>query len=132
MHSRPQWNINTVPGLFWSRIEAAKLNAERFTESLQALSAGELREVFAQFRGLAMSAIERGFKSFPEEVQEEAMESLTEMASWVITQGRARYEEILEHPERFPKRREIGRPIFAGLVIAEYTRRFGPWRSEDD
>jgi len=122
------WTIDTVPQAFWDRIAAAGGDVRKFEESLAALTQDELREVFAQFAGLAKTLVVSGFRQFPEDVREELTETLDEIAHWVVTQGRAFYQDVLEHPEKFPRRRQIRRPIFGAAVIEEYTRRFGPFQ----
>lgn len=128
--SENRWNIQTVPQSFWDRIERADQDAGKFENSLTGLSNSDLRELVAQYDGLSRSLILSGHRDFPEEAQEESMETLKEIANWVITQGRAYYETILAHPEKFPKRSEVHRPIFAGSIIDVYARSFGPWRDE--
>lgn len=117
-----------MPQVFWDRIQGAGGDVRKFKESLEHLTQDELREVVAQFRGLSKTLVVTGFRRFPEDVREELTENLEEMANWVITQGRAFYRDVLEHPEKFPRHDEIRKPIFAGAVIAVYTRRFGPWQ----
>lgn len=130
-NSANRWNIRTVPQSFWDRIEGAGRDTNKFKESLIELSESDLRELVAQFDGLGKELTTSGFQQFPEEVQEESAETLKEIANWVITQGRVYYEDLLAHPKKFPKRRDIRRPIFAGAIIEVYTRKFGPWRSDD-
>jgi hypothetical protein len=130
-NSENQWNIQTVPQSFWDRIESAGRDAGKFEEGLMGLSERDLRELVAQYDGLSQALIVSGYQRFPEEVQEEPPERLKEIANWVITQGRTYYEDILAHPEKFPKRNEVRRPIFAGSIIDVYARKFGPWRDEE-
>jgi hypothetical protein len=127
-NSRNTWTIDTVPRDFWQRIEDAGRDAQKFKDSLRGLSEKEIREVYEQYQGLSQSLISNGFDRFPAELKEEATETLEEIANWVITQGRAYYEDVLTHPEKFPLEREIRRPIFAGAIIQVYTSKFGPWR----
>ena len=122
------WTIATVPQAFWDRIENAGRDVRKFKESLAALGENELREVVAQYDGLSKALVVGGIGRFPEDVREEPTETLEEIANWVITQGRSFYQDVLEHPEKFPRRQQIRRPIFAGAIIEEYTRRFGPWQ----
>jgi hypothetical protein len=128
MSDDEKWTIETVPQGFWDRIEGAGRDVRKFKDSLSPLSRDELREMVAQYGGLSRSLVRRGYHRFPAEAREALTEVLEELANWVITQGRAYYQEVLEHPERFPTRSQIRRPIFAGAIIEEYTRRFGPWR----
>ena len=122
------WTIATVPQAFWDRIEGAGGDIRKFKESLATLTQDELREMVAQYDGLSKTLVVSGIRQFPEDVREEQTETLEEIANWVITQGRAFYQDVLEHPDKFPRRNQIRRPIFAGAIIAEYTRRFGPWQ----
>jgi hypothetical protein len=122
------WTIDTVPQAFWDRIENAGGDVRKFKESLAALAQDELREMVAQYDGLSKTLVVSGLRRFPEDVREEPTQTLEEIANWVITQGRAFYRDVLEHPEKFPRRNQIRRPIFAGAIIEEYTRRFGPWQ----
>lgn len=122
------WTIETVPQAFWDRIQGAGGDVRTFKESLANLSEADMREVVAQYDGLSETLVTRGFDRFPADLHEELTETLEEIADWVITQGRAFYEDVLANPEKFPRRNQIRRPIFAGAVIEEYTRRFGPWR----
>ena|SRR5688500_8233116 len=128
MANGERWTIETVPREFWTRIEAAGGDKQKYKEALAGLSEEQLKETMAQFDGLAQSLIRSGFDRFPAELRHELTERLEEFANWVITQGRAYYEDVLANPEKFPVRSQVRRPIFAGAIIEEYTRRFGPWR----
>lgn len=126
------WNIRTVPQQFWDRIEGAGGDLRVFKGLLSELSEGQLRQMAEQYGGLARSLVTGGHDRFPEELREELTETLEEIANWVITQGRDYYERILEHPEGFPPRGRIHRPIFAGAIIEVYTGKFGPWRGSEE
>jgi len=123
------WNFDNVPQEFWQRIEETGGNIEKFKENLQAFSEAELKEIFAQYKGLSQFLVMEGFTQFPQILKEESVETLEEIANWVITQGRSKYEEILKQPEQFPLREDVRRPIFAGAIISVYTHKFGPWRA---
>lgn len=128
-HSHDFWTFNSVPSTFWKRIEQANGDIEKFKDSLDNLSEPELRKVFNQYRGLSQHLVKNTFHQFPKHLKEEPIQTLEEIANWVISQGKTYYEVVLKKPENFPRREEIQRPIFAGGIIRVYTAKFGPWRA---
>ena len=122
------WNYDNVPQEFWQRIEESGGINKKLIKSLQSFSATELKEIFAQNDGLSIFLLKEIFPELPQILKEESSETLEEIADWVVTQGRLRYEEILKQPEQFPSRDDVDRPIFSGTIIDVYTQKFGPWR----
>lgn len=127
--SHDTWTFDSVPLEFWKRIEQANGDIEQFKDILNKLSEPELRKVFNQYKGLSEHLVKNTFNELPQHLKEESIETLEEIANWVITQGKNHYEDVLKNPKKFPLREDIHRPIFAGGVIRVYTSKFGPWRA---
>ncbi|RLB52976.1 MAG: hypothetical protein DRJ42_13300 [Deltaproteobacteria bacterium] len=123
------WNFDSVPQAFWQHIEDSAGSSKELEESLGAASEAELRELFDQNDGLGRSLLAEVFPQLTIELKEESNETLEEIADWLITQGRARYEEVLGDPEKFPSIDDVNRPILSAAILAVYTEKYGPWRS---
>jgi hypothetical protein len=106
-----------IPGDFWDVIEAADGDLDRLQEFLLEANRGQLsrfawnyEEAAAHLRPLFD---DRGLSE----------DSMSDLASWVVAQGRNYYQQVWDDPEVVSG--EHNDPGFWGAAVMEYERRYG-------
>lgn len=110
-----------APEEFWALIEASRQDPIRFRELLKPMQRDEMVRFCWTYEELAIHLrTERHLRHAAKSLSEDAM---AELANWVVAQGKARYREVLEHPERIPPRHDDSG--FLSQLVEEYEMRHG-------
>lgn len=110
-----------APSEFWAVIEGAGQDPARFRESLKAMDADALVRFLWTYEELAAHV--RGRRHARHADADLSEDGMAELANWVVALGKQRYSEILEHPDRIPKRhRDSG---FPSQLVEAYEERTG-------
>ena len=106
---------------FWFLVEQAKASREDYRRRLKTLTQEELVELYWTFEETAAELRgDRHATSFPAGMSEDAMGDLS---LWIVSQGRAVYEDILTNPSRL--RSCKGGPVnYLADVVREYEARY--------
>ena len=114
---------------FWSIIAIAQDNRERLREELLRLDREDLRRFQEEFLDLAGELTVSPFDAFVEESED----GLTDVAEWVVSQGKDLYQTVRANPAQIPHTVEgKGQEILSGVAPSVYEERFGePWTSTD-
>jgi len=102
---------------FWRIVEAAD-DPKALRAALEPMSRAELLAFWREWSALAYRLREPPFTNTESDSQKE-------LAWWVVGRGRAVYEDIVAHPETFPKRMgPVGRGT-RGLIARVFFEKFG-------
>lgn len=82
---------------FWPIVEAAVKDRNALRTALEPMSRAELLTFWRDWSALAYRLREPPFENTESDSQKE-------LAWWVVGRGRAFYEDIVAHPEKFPTR----------------------------
>jgi hypothetical protein len=121
--SRTEWTFETVPQSFWTTIEQAGGDNQRFRDLLAEVPRDQLREMYWQYRELAQQLFSEEHLDHmdPEASEDTALD----IANWVVMQGRDRYLDIYEHPEKTPYTHQGRGPSFHSIIVYVFRERFG-------
>ena len=117
----PKDGPRTGTDWFWSIIAAAQGDRDRLRTELMKLGKEEVRGFQEEFLDLAGELTVPPFDAFVEESED----GLTDVAEWVVSQGKAMYEAVLADPASIPHTVEgKGREILSGVAPLVYEDRF--------
>jgi uncharacterized protein DUF4240 len=109
-----------VPAGFWAIIEGAQQDPVRFRASLKKLDRESLAELGWTYEELAMRL--RGGEHIRHADPSLSEDGIAELANWVVALGRAKFVEVLTHPDRIPARHTDSG--FMSQVVEEFEERF--------
>lgn len=112
---------DSVPGSFWTLVEAARQDPTCFRTLLIPLNRSRLIRLYWTYQEVANQL--RTPRHARHAAPDLSEDGLAELANWVVSQGAARYREILAHPERMPNRHDDAG--FVSEMVDEYERRYG-------
>jgi hypothetical protein len=113
---------------FWQLIERGKSDPERFRTVLGELTREGLIDFRAQFLIKSLDLITEEFENELDEYSEDGRE---EVAEWVVSQGKAFYEQVRANPRKglprecFELDDMFTESSFTGLVENEFYERYG-------
>jgi hypothetical protein len=109
---------------FWQIIERAKGDRNCLRALLERMSEAEIIGFHDEFREAAAELMDSPYvEHVGPDVSEDTM---LDVAEWVVSQGRAFYDEVLLHPEKIPKSVEPNSPrTFSGVAGNVFVERFG-------
>jgi hypothetical protein len=109
---------------FWNIIAMAQKSRARLKEVLGTLSSEELRRFDGEFIQLAADLKDDPFLRYVD--PQESEDGIDDITRWVVSQGRAYYQEVWAHPEAIPSRVDSGdEQILSGVADAVHYERFG-------
>ena len=109
---------------FWNIIAMSQKNRAHLKELLSTFSSEELRRFDDEFIQLAADLKDDPFLQYID--SDESEDGIDDIARWVVSQGRAYYEEVWSHPERIPSHIESGdEGILSGVADSVHYERFG-------
>lgn len=107
---------------FWSIVGAANGDRERLRSELMRLSKEDLKQFHETFLDLAGELTVSPFA----ELVEQSEDGLSDVAEWVVSQGRDYFQAVLADPTSIPHTVEgRGREILSGVAPFVYEERFG-------
>ncbi|WP_433606666.1 DUF4240 domain-containing protein [Prescottella agglutinans] len=109
---------------FWDVIEEASRSRDRLGEILGQLPKGAVYRFQDLFLDFAAELQDEPYLSHlgPDESED----GLEDAANWVVSQGRATYEAVLDEPSRMPSHIDVFDPAnLGGLAYEVYYHRFG-------
>ena len=110
---------------FWSIIDRAHQYRDAMRPLLEPLAQRDLLMFYRFF-------MEYGSDLRDELPEREESDSQEELASWVVAQGKAFYDEVYEHPDTFPEQQGPAGRGFRGMIANVYRDRFGEEVMEAD
>ena len=116
--------LDEIPDWFWQQIDLARADRERFRQAVREMSRDDLIG-FAQTYDLA--AAEFRAEYYVEHVAPGLSEdSIDDIASWIVAQGRDHYVQVLCDPRQMPTRVDSFDPALGipSEVHREYHRRY--------
>lgn len=118
---RKRTNIaEQAPQDFWAVIDAAQQDPVRFRELLKQMDQETLVRFLWTYEELAAHLRTRRHARHADPSLSE--DGIAELANWVVALGKARYAEILDHPDRIPARHSDSG--FLSQLVEEYEERF--------
>jgi hypothetical protein len=111
---------DSIPDDFWNVIEEAGQNRSKFRELLEKMNRGQILRFFWTYEELAIRIRTEAYSRHADpDLSEDGM---SELANWIVAQGRDYYRNVLEHPEAIPaKKNDIG---FMSDVVIAYENRY--------
>lgn len=109
---------------FWDIIEESSRSRDRLREILEQLPKGAVYRFQDLLLDFAAELQDEPYLSHlgPDESED----GLEDAANWVVSQGRATYEAVLEEPSRMPSHIDVGDSAnLGGLAYEVYYQRFG-------
>jgi hypothetical protein len=102
---------------FWSIIDKAHRSGDALRPMLEAMSREELLELWRTFQRIASDLQEGPWVT-------RRTDGAQEVTWWIMGMGKAFYDDIVAHPEKFPK--EVGPDGrgFGGMISRVYFERF--------
>jgi hypothetical protein len=110
--------------LLWSVMEKAHGSEVKMRPLFEAMSRDELIEVWRDFHVLSSELFQPPWVKSRSDYQDE-------ITWWVVMQGKAYYEDVFEHPEKFPEEQGEG-DDFRGVISRVYFERFHEELGQDD
>jgi TFIIF-interacting CTD phosphatase-like protein len=116
--------VSETPGseFFWSIIERAKKDPERLRAILSEISEEEIVRFHEDW---VTTTAELKSEPFLEHMVE-SEDAIDDVADWVVSQGRKRYERVLKKPSSIPQEvDEDDETNLAGIAAEVFDERFG-------
>src|SRR5438477_251340 len=99
--------LETVPDEFWSTIEDAHQDPERFRAALHKMDREALADLYWTYEELANHLRTEKFVAHADPDLSE--DGVAELANWIVAQGREYYATIFQQPELIPaKKNDVG------------------------
>jgi hypothetical protein len=111
---------DSIPDDFWQTIEEAGQDRSKFRELLKTMNRGRINRFYWTYEELANRIRTEPYWQYANpDLSEDGM---AELANWIVAQGRNYYQNILEHPDQIPARKnDIG---FMSDLVVEYENRY--------
>lgn len=111
---------DSIPDDFWQVIEEADQDRSKFREILKAMNRGRMIRFFWTYEELANRIRTEPYWRYADPDLSE--DGISELANWIVAQGKTYYRNILEHPEQIPaSKKDAG--FLSGMVL-EYEKRY--------
>ena len=110
---------------FWSVIDKAQRSADALQQQLEAMSREEMIELWRDYRMLSSELLQPPWVTRRTDFQEE-------LTWWVVAQGKAFYDDVHAHPDKFPKEQGPQGRRFTGTIASVYAERFDEEITEAD
>ena len=104
---------------FWSTVERAGGDRQKFRSLLWEMSEEEICRFHREYKLAASVLTGEPFDKIIYEDSGESEDGIDDIAEWVVVQGRAFYEAILQTPEDIPRHVDGGDPALIVHVIYE-------------
>ena len=119
---------------FWNIIASAHGDVPRMREILTAMDVADLRRFHYELEDAVAELLDEPFTHY---ITRNSEDGATDVAYWAVSQGRAYYEGLYEHPETIPVDVEYhpAGVLHDGITLAVYEDRTGdmlPDRPEDE
>lgn len=109
---------------FWHIVELARGSRDRLRTELTALDKDDVYRFQDIFLELATELQDEPFSL--RLAENESEDGLADVSHWIVSQGRSRYEEVLDDPDTMPSHVDVGDPGNLFSVAYEvYHDRFG-------
>lgn len=109
---------------FWSVVERAERSPERLRQILGGFSKADVYRFQDAFIEEAAELQDTPYSNYLD--PDESEDGLEDIAHHVVSQGRERYEEVIDHPDRMPPSVDVGDPTDLFPVAYQvYYERFG-------
>jgi hypothetical protein len=102
---------------FWSVIDRAHRSADALRPLLEAMSREEMIELWRDYHMLSSELLQPPWVTRRSDFQEE-------LTWWVVAQGKAFYDDVDAHPDKFPKEQGPQGRRFTGTIASVYAERF--------
>jgi hypothetical protein len=111
---------DNVPEEFWTIIDEARQDPNRFWELLKKMNRGKMIRFYWTYDELANRLRTDRYATYAHPDLSE--DGLAELANWVVAQGKTYYRRILDHPDLIPpKKNDAG---LLSKVVQEYEQRY--------
>lgn len=109
--------MNDPHAHFWSVIDKAQRSPDVLRSLLEAMSREEMIELWREYHVLSSALLVPPWVPRRTDFQEE-------LTWWVVAQGKAFYDDVHAHPDRFPKEQGPQGRRFTGTIASVYAERF--------
>jgi hypothetical protein len=118
------FNAHRISEWFWDIIRRADKSKLKLRAILEGFTQAEIYKFQDEFLEARAELTDDTFVTYID--PDESEDGVTDIANWVVSQGKEYFEEVLEDPQKIPSQVEIDNPeILFGVAEDIYEERFG-------